>query len=52
MPEVTAQLSAAFNAVREIVAAVEARQDALSLTPMGRQWIADAEAMRQLADDD
>lgn len=48
--EVTAQLSAAFNAVHDVSAIIEERRAELQLTPIGRQWLEDAEAMRLLMD--
>jgi predicted transcriptional regulator len=49
--EVTAQrMSAAFNAVQDVVQAIEERQLQLELTPIGRQWLEDAQAMRELMD--
>ena len=49
--EVTAQLSAAFNAVQDVAALILEHRATLALTPMGRQWVEDAEAMRRLAGD-
>lgn len=49
--EVTAQLSAAFNAVHDAAAYILGRRAALELTPIGRQWIEDAEAMKRLEGD-
>lgn len=48
--EVTAQLSAAFNAVHDVSAFIEERRADLELTPIGRQWLEDAAAMRALVD--
>lgn len=48
--EVTAQLFAAFNAVHDVSAIIEERREDLELTPIGRQWLEDAAAMRALAD--
>ena len=45
--EVTAQrMVAAFNAVQDVVALIEERRAELALTPIGRQWLDDAQAMR------
>lgn len=41
---------AAFNAVQELVESIEQRREQLQLTPIGRQWIADAQAMRAKMD--
>jgi len=46
--EVTAQLYAAFNAVQDVTRLILGNRAALELTPMGRQWVEDAEAMKAL----
>lgn len=49
--EVTAQrMFAAFNAVHDVSTIIEERRAELQLTPIGRQWLEDAEAMRLLMD--
>lgn len=50
--EVTAQrMTAAFNAVQNAAAYLLGNRDLLELTPIGRQWLEDAEAMQRLADE-
>ena len=47
--EVTAQrMSAAFNAVQDVTRAILGNRAELELTPIGRQWVEDAEAMSRL----
>jgi len=49
--EVTAQrMFAAFNAVQDVAALIEQRRAELELTPIGRQWLDDAQAMRAKMD--
>lgn len=53
VPEVTAQrMLAAFNAVKDIVEAIEEREAALLMTPIGRELIDAAQAVRQRLPDD
>lgn len=47
--EVTAQrMSAAFNAVQDVTRVILGNRAELELTPIGRQWVEDAEAMNRL----
>ncbi len=47
--EVTAQrMTAAFNAVQDVTRAILGNRAELELTPIGRQWVEDAEAMSRL----
>ena len=47
--EVTAQrMTAAFNAVQDVTRAILSNRAELELTPIGRQWVEDAEAMSRL----
>jgi hypothetical protein len=50
--EVTAQrMTAAFNAVHDAAAYILGKRAELQMTPIGRQWIEDAEAMQRLAEE-
>ncbi len=50
--EVTAQrITAAFNAVHDAAAYLLSMRADLQMTPIGRQWIEDAEAMQRLAEE-
>jgi hypothetical protein len=50
--EVTAQrMTAAFNAVQKVAALILEDREQLKHTPIGRQWIDDAEAMQRLAEE-
>ncbi len=49
--EVTAQrMTAAFNAVQDVAVLILEQRATLAMTPMGRQWIEDAEAMQRMAE--
>lgn len=47
--EVTAQrMTAAFNAVQDVTRVILGNRAELQLTPIGRQWVEDAEVMKAL----
>lgn len=45
------EMHQAYDAIKNVLGVIDRNADALALTPIGRSWVEDAEAMKELIRD-